>query len=69
MTSSFHAESLQLCVIGALSCSDSNAAVKQTAALCLLKLLRVDPKLIPTDRYSSMIIKLLNNKHLVSILW
>ena len=46
--------------------SDSNPAVKQTACLCLLKLLRVDPRVIPVEKHASKIIKFLGDKHLVS---
>ena len=45
--------------------SDTNAAVKQTACLCLLRLLRVDPKMIPLEQHASRIVKFLNDKHLV----
>ena len=45
--------------------SDSTAEVKQTAALCLLKLLRMSPKAIPIDQHAARIVQLLNDRHLV----
>lgn len=42
-------------------------AVKQTAALCLLKMLRVNPKAIPIDQHAARIVQLINDKHLVSV--
>ena len=45
---------------------NTHNAVKQTAALCLLKLLRVNPKAIPIDQHAAKIVQLINDKHLVS---
>ena len=46
-------------------CRSTHHAVKQTAALCLLKMLRVSPKLIPIDQHAAKIVQLLSNKNLV----
>ena len=43
--------------------SDTNNGVKQTAALCLLRLLRVNPRLIPIDQHAARIVQLLNDRH------
>ena len=55
------------CGCGLFVCRDCNAAVKQTACLCLLKLLRVDPKLISMEQYSTRIIQFLNDRNLVCV--
>lgn len=47
-----------------LTSADSSSAVKQTAALCLLRLLRVHPSAIPIDQYAARIVQLLNDRHL-----
>lgn len=47
-------------------CRNTHNAVKQTAALCLLKMLRVNPKAIPIDQHAAKIVQLINDKHLVS---
>lgn len=49
------------------SCRNTHNAVKQTAALCLLKMLRVNPKAIPIDQHAAKIVQLINDKHLVSV--
>ena len=51
-----------------LSVRHATYQVKQTACLCLVKLIRVDPKVINHNEYSSRFIQLLNDKHLVSCL-
>lgn len=38
--------------------------VKQSAALCLLRLLRTSPEVIPSGEWTSRIIHLLNDQHL-----
>ena len=43
--------------------SDTNNGVKQTAALCLLRLLLVNPRLIPIDQHAARIVQLLNDRH------
>ena len=43
--------------------SDTNNGVKQTAALYLLRLLRVNPRLIPIDQHAARIVQLLNDRH------
>ena len=43
--------------------SDTNNGVKQMAALCLLRLLRVNPRLIPIDQHAARIVQLLNDRH------
>lgn len=47
--------------------SETTAAVKQTAALCLLKLLRVDPTAISIDKHAPRLIRFLNEKNLVQL--
>uniref|UniRef100_A0A1X7ULZ1 Clathrin/coatomer adaptor adaptin-like N-terminal domain-containing protein n=1 Tax=Amphimedon queenslandica TaxID=400682 RepID=A0A1X7ULZ1_AMPQE len=47
-----------------LTSPDSNAAVKQTACLCLLKLIRVDSKIITLDSHATRIVKFLSDRHL-----
>jgi AP-2 complex subunit alpha len=47
-----------------LSSSESTPGVKQTACLCLLKLLRVNPKAISIDQHALRIVQLLNDRHL-----
>ena len=46
---------------------NTHNAVKQTAALCLLKMLRVNPKAIPIDQHAAKIVQLINDKHLVRL--
>ena len=46
--------------------SDVTDSVKQNAALCMLKLLRVSPSVLPHGEWSSRIVQLLNDKHLVA---
>jgi hypothetical protein len=46
-------------------CSDTIDSVKQSAALCLLRLLRNSPDSINMSEWSSRIIHLLNDQHLV----
>ena len=38
--------------------------VKQSAALCLLRLFRTDPSIIPGGEWTSRIIHLLNDQHM-----
>ena len=45
-----------------LSCSDATHGVKQTACLCLLKMLRVNASHVPIDQYANKIVQLLNEK-------
>ncbi len=45
--------------------SDRTNAVKQTAALCLLRLLRVNPQAVSIDQYAVKIVQLINEKHMV----
>lgn len=46
--------------------SDTIDSVKQSAALCLLHLLRNSPDAVPMSEWSSRIIHLLNDQHMVS---
>ena len=41
-------------------------SVKQSAALCLLRLIRGCPEQVPMSEWSSRIIHLLNDQHMVS---
>ena len=47
-------------------CSDSDTldVVKQSAALCLLRLFRTDRNIIPGGEWTSRIIHLLNDQHM-----
>ena len=44
------------------SLSDATQGVKQTACLCLLRLLRVNASYVPIDQYANKIVQLLNEK-------
>ena len=44
--------------------SDTIDVVKQSAALCLLRLLRTVPEVIPSGEWTSRIIHLLNDQHM-----
>lgn len=45
---------------------DTIDVVKQSAALCLLRLFRTNPECIPPGEYTSRMIHLLNDQHMVS---
>lgn len=47
-----------------LTSPDTTNSVKQTAALCLLRLLRVNPQSIAISQHAARIVQLLNDKHL-----
>lgn len=47
---------------------DTNDSVKQCAALCVLKLFRLKTDILPPGEWTSRIVQLLNDKHLVSCL-
>lgn len=44
---------------------DTNDSVKQCAALCVLKLFRLKTDILPPGEWTSRIVQLLNDKHLV----
>ena len=44
------------------TCSDTTPKVKQTACLCLLRMLRVSASHVPIDQYANKIVQLLNEK-------
>lgn len=46
---------------------DTNDSVKQCAALCVLKLFRLKTDILPPGEWTSRIVQLLNDKHLVSL--
>ena len=46
---------------------DTSDAVKQSAALCVLKLFRLNTNILPPGEWTSRIVQLLNDKHLVRI--
>ena len=46
--------------------SETIDVVKQSAALCLLRLYRAMPELTPSGEWTSRIIHLLNDQHMVS---
>ncbi len=48
-------------------CSDRTNGVKQTAALCLLRLLRVNPQAVSIDQYAAKIVQLISTKHMVRL--
>lgn len=48
-------------------CRDTIDAVKQSAALTLLRLLRASPDVIPMGEWTSRIIHLLNDQHMVGL--
>lgn len=41
-------------------------SVKQSAALCLLRLNRTSPDLVPMGEWTARVVHLLNDQHLVS---
>lgn len=45
---------------------DTNDSVKQCAALCVLKLFKLKHDILPPGEWTSRIVQLLNDKHLVS---
>lgn len=45
---------------------DTNDSVKQCSALCVLKLFRLKTDILPPGEWTSRIVQLLNDKHLVS---
>jgi len=51
---------------GEYDCSDTLDAVKQSAALCLLRLIRNAPDSVQMTEWSSRLIHLLNDQHMVS---
>lgn len=59
MAETFGTEIPKLLVSG-----DTMDVVKQSAALCLLRLLRTSPEIIPSGEWTSRIIHLLNDQHL-----
>ena len=46
---------------------DTIDAVKQSAALCLLRLIRSNPDAMPMSEWASRVIHLLNDQHMVGI--
>ena len=48
---------------------DTNDSVKQCAALCVLKLFRLKTDILPPGEWTSRIVQLLNDKHLVGCLF
>ena len=58
------AEQLGKDVAPLLVSPDTTEGVKQTAALCLLRLLRTNPKAVPIDSHAARIVQLLNDRHL-----
>ncbi|XP_030782295.1 AP-2 complex subunit alpha-2-like, partial [Rhinopithecus roxellana] len=51
-----------------LVAGDTMDSVKQSAALCLLRLYRTSPDLVPMGDWTSRVVHLLNDQHLVSAL-
>lgn len=50
-----------------LVAGDTMDSVKQSAALCLLRLYRTSPDLVPMGDWTSRVVHLLNDQHLVSV--
>lgn len=46
---------------------DTMDSVKQSAALCLLRLYRTSPDLVPTGEWAARVVHLLNDQHLVRL--
>lgn len=46
-------------------CRDTMDSVKQSAALCLLRLNRTSPDLVPMGEWTARVVHLLNDQHLV----
>lgn len=42
-------------------------SVKQSAALCLLRLYRTSPDLVPMGEWAARVVHLLNDQHLVRV--
>lgn len=47
-------------------CSDTMDSVKQSAALCLLRLYKTSPDLVLMGEWTSRVVHLLNDQHMVS---
>lgn len=45
---------------------DSMDSVKQSAALCLLRLYKASPDLVPMGEWTARVVHLLNDQHMVS---
>lgn len=48
-----------------LHLSDTMDSVKQSAALCLLRLYKTSPDLVPMGEWTSRVVHLLNDQHMV----
>ena len=59
---------LQLCYLYGCLYRDTIDSVKQSAALCLLHLLRSSADAIAMSEWSSRIIHLLNDQHMVTVI-
>lgn len=46
---------------------DTMDSVKQSAALCLLRLYRTSPDLVPMGEWAARVVHLLNDQHLVRV--
>jgi len=49
------------------SIRDTMDSVKQSAALCLLRLNRTSPDLVPMGEWTARVVHLLNDQHLVRL--
>lgn len=47
------------------ACRDSMDSVKQSAALCLLRLYKASPDLVPMGEWTARVVHLLNDQHMV----
>lgn len=54
-------------VCGACLSRDAMDSVKQSAALCLLRLNRTSPDLVPMGEWTTRVVHLLNDPHLVRL--
>lgn len=48
---------------------DTMDSVKQSAALCLLRLYKTSPDLVLMGEWTSRVVHLLNDQHMVSDIW
>ncbi|XP_057173119.1 AP-2 complex subunit alpha-2 isoform X1 [Ursus arctos] len=65
MAEAFAGEIPKILVAGYVSCvKDTMDSVKQSAALCLLRLYRTSPDLVPMGDWTSRVVHLLNDQHL-----
>lgn len=57
---------LAACAVNVTHRSDTMDSVKQSAALCLLRLYKTSPDLVLMGEWTSRVVHLLNDQHMVS---